>query len=38
MNVIQKVERWLSNACNGLNIFVITEQTIATLFGQVLKV
>ncbi len=35
---LKKVEMWLSNICIGLNIFVITEQTIATLFARVLKV
>jgi hypothetical protein len=38
MSVIQKVEMWPSNTCKGLNIFVITEQTIATLFARILKV
>ncbi len=35
---LKEVEMWLSNTCIGLNILVITEQTIVTLFAQVLKV
>ncbi len=35
MSVIQKIEMWLSNTCIGLNIFVITELTITTLFARV---
>ncbi len=34
----KEVEMWPFNTCKGLNIFVIMEQTIATLFARVLKV
>jgi hypothetical protein len=35
---LKEVEMWLSNTCMELNIFVIMEQTITTLFARVLKV
>jgi hypothetical protein len=35
---LKEVEMLLSNICIGLNILVITEETIATLFAWVLKV
>jgi hypothetical protein len=35
---LKEVEMWSSNTCIRLNILVITEQTIATLFARVLKV
>jgi hypothetical protein len=35
---LKKIEMWPSSICIGLNLLVITEQTIAALFAQVLKV
>jgi hypothetical protein len=35
--LLNKVEMWPSNISVGLNIFVITEQTVATLFARGIK-